>query len=280
MVVLENVLMKQYSNMKIGGIAKSLIQIEDENELINLFKKDQNYYILGNGTNTLISDEYLDINFVSLKKLDKIKLLENNEVYVQAGSDLSQFIKFLYENNLGGIENLTGIPGCMGGLINMNAGAYGTTIFEKIKSVRVFKPEENKIEDILKENIKFEYRTTEIKKNKWIVLSAIFSFEIGFNKELSDEKIKLRQNNHPLDYPNLGSTFKNPENMFAAQIISDCNLKGYQIGNMQISEKHPNFLINKGDAKFSNVIQLIEYIKKTVYEKTKINLDTEIIIVK
>lgn len=132
MVVLENVLMKQYSNMKIGGIAKSLIQIEDENELIDLFKKDQNYYILGNGTNTLISDEYLDINFVSLKKLDKIKLLENNEVYVQAGSDLSQFIKFLYENNLGGIENLTtGIPGCMGGLINMNAGAYGTTIFEK-----------------------------------------------------------------------------------------------------------------------------------------------------
>lgn len=280
MVVLENVLMKQYSNMKIGGIAKSLIQIENENELIDLFKKDQNYYILGNGTNTLISDEYLDINFVSLKKLDKIKLLENNEVYVQAGSDLSQFIKFLYEKNLGGIENLTGIPGCMGGLINMNAGAYGTTIFEKIKSVRVFKPEENKIEDILKENIKFEYRTTEIKKNKWIVLSAIFSLETGFNKELSDEKIKLRQNNHPLDYPNLGSTFKNPENMFAAQIISDCNLKGYQIGNMQISEKHPNFLINKGDAKFSDVIQLIEYIKKTVYEKTKINLDTEIIIVK
>lgn len=280
MVVLENVLMKQYSNMKIGGIAKSLIQIENENELIDLFKKDQNYYILGNGTNTLISDEYLDINFVSLKKLDKIKLLENNEVYVQAGSDLSQFIKFLYEKNLGGIENLTGIPGCMGGLINMNAGAYGTTIFEKIKSVRVFKPEENKIEDILKENIKFEYRTTDIKKNKWIVLSAIFSLETGFNKELSDEKIKLRQNNHPLDYPNLGSTFKNPENMFAAQIISDCNLKGYQIGNMQISEKHPNFLINKGDAKFSDVIQLIEYIKKTVYEKTKINLDTEIIIVK
>ena len=137
MIVQENVSMREYSNMKIGGIAKSLIHIEKEDELKNLFKPNERYYLIGNGTNTLIYDGYLDINFVSLEKLNKIEDLGNNRVYVEAGVDLTTFTQYMRDHNLGGLENISGIPGSIGGLVNMNAGAYGTTIFDKIESVRV-----------------------------------------------------------------------------------------------------------------------------------------------
>jgi len=132
----ENISMKEFSNMKIGGIAKKLIEIEDEKELINLFKPNERYYLIGNGTNTLIYDGYLDINFVSLEKLNKIEDLGNNRVYVEAGVDLTTFTQYMRDHNLGGLENISGIPGSIGGLVNMNAGAYGTTIFDKIDVLR------------------------------------------------------------------------------------------------------------------------------------------------
>lgn len=279
MIVQHKVLMQPFSNMKIGGIAKSLIYIEDEKELLNLFSPDERYFVLGNGTNVLLSDDYLDINFISLKKLNTIKKLSDTKVYAEAGANLSDFISFMKSNDLGGLENITGIPGSIGGLVNMNGGAYGTTIFDKISSVKVL-DENHNIKELSKNEIKFNYRTTEIKEKSWVVISAIFELEKGFNKEKSEEKVNLRKQNHPLDYPNLGSTFKNPKDNFAAQLISDCGLKEYTVGDMQVSAKHPNFLINKGNAKFADVIKLINHIKKTVYEKTNIMLETEIIILK
>ena len=279
MIVEKNVLMKPYSNMKIGGIAKSLNFIEDEKELIDFFDKDQRYYLLGNGTNTLINDEYLDINFVSLKKLTKIEKISENKVYAQAGANLEDLINFMRENDMSGLENMTGIPGSIGGLVNMNGGAFGTTIFDRIESVKVL-TSDNEIKTLKKDEIDYRYRETVIKDNKWIVIGATFNFDKGFDLFCSLDKISLRKNNHPLDYPNLGSTFKNPKDNFAAQLISDCGLKGYRIGDMQVSEKHPNFLINHGNGKFSEVLALIEHVKKVVFEKTNIMLDTEIIILK
>ncbi len=279
MIVEKNVLMKPYSNMKIGGIAKSLTFIEDEKELIDFFDKNERYYLLGNGTNTLINDEYLDINFVSLKKLTKIEKVSENKVYAQAGANLADLINFMREHDLSGLENMTGIPGSIGGLVNMNGGAFGTTIFDRIESVKVL-TSENEIKTLKKEEIDYRYRGTIIKDNKWIVIGATFNFDKGFDLACSLDKINRRQNNHPLDYPNLGSTFKNPKDNFAAQLISDCGLKGYRIGDMQVSEKHPNFLINHGNGQFSEVLKLIEHVKKVVFEKTNIMLDTEIIILK
>ncbi len=280
MIKEQNVTMKPYSNMKIGGIAKSLTFIEDEKELIDFFNKDERYYLLGNGTNTLINDEYLDINFVSLKKLNKIEKISQNTVYAQAGADLSDLISFMEKNDLSGLENISGIPGSIGGLVNMNGGAYGTTIFDKIESVKIFITDKNEIKVFKKQDIEHRYRGTAIKDNHWIVIGATFVFDKGFDKEASQDKINKRKNNHPLDFPNLGSTFKNPEGNFAAQLISDCELKGYRIGDMEVSPKHPNFLINHGNGKFSDVLELINNIKKTVFEKTGIMLDTEIIIIK
>ncbi len=283
MEVIKNAQMKEYSNMKVGGIAKELIFVEEKNELKEIIDMRKNIFILGNGTNTLIYDGNLDISFVSLKKLQKISIEEKNKdfdlVRVESGLDLDDLIKFMEENNYTGLENITGIPGSVGGLVNMNGGAYGTEIFDCIEEVEVCK-NDGKIEKIKTKDLHFKYRTTEIKENKWIVISALFKFKFGFDRAASEDKREQRKVKHPLDLPNLGSTFKNPEGKFAARLISDAGLKGYQVGGARISDKHPNFVTNIGNATFNDVISVIEHVKEVVFEKFNIKLETEIIILK
>lgn len=283
MEVIKNAQMKEYSNMKVGGIAKELIFVEEKNELKEIIDTRKNIFILGNGTNTLIYDGNLDISFVSLKKLKKISIEEKNKdfdlVRVESGLDLDDLIKFMEENNYTGLENITGIPGSVGGLVNMNGGAYGTEIFDCIEEVEVCK-NDGKIEKIKTKDLHFKYRTTEIKENKWIVISALFKFKFGFDRAASEDKREQRKVKHPLDLPNLGSTFKNPEGKFAARLISDAGLKGYQVGGARISDKHPNFVTNIGNATFKDVISVIEHVKEVVFEKFNIKLETEIIILK
>ena len=283
MEVIKNAQMKEYSNMKVGGIAKELIFVEEKNELKEIIDTRKNIFILGNGTNTLIYDGNLDISFVSLKKLQKISVEEKNKnfdlVRVESGLDLDDLIKFMEENNYTGLENITGIPGSVGGLVNMNGGAYGTEIFDCIKEVEVCK-NDGKIEKIKTKDLHFKYRTTEIKENRWIVISALFKFKFGFDHAASEDKREQRKVKHPLDLPNLGSTFKNPKGKFAARLISDAGLKGYQVGGARISEKHPNFVTNVGNATFNDVISVIEHVKEVVFEKFNIELNTEIIILK
>lgn len=283
MEVIKNAQMKEYSNMKVGGIAKELIFVEEKNELKEIIDTRKNIFILGNGTNTLIYDGNLDISFVSLKKLQKIFIEEKNKdfdlVRVESGLDLDDLIKFMEENNYTGLENITGIPGSVGGLVNMNGGAYGTEIFDCIEEVEVCK-NDGKIEKIKTKDLHFKYRTTEIKENKWIVISALFKFKFGFDRAASEDKREQRKVKHPLDLPNLGSTFKNPEGKFAARLISDAGLKGYQVGGARISDKHPNFVTNIGNATFNDVISVIEHVKEVVFEKFNIKLETEIIILK
>lgn len=283
MEVIKNAQMSEYSNMKVGGIAKELIFVEEKNELKEIIDTRKKFFILGNGTNTLIYDGNLDISFISLKKLQKISVEEKNKdfdlVRVESGLDLDDLIKFMEENNYTGLENITGIPGSVGGLVNMNGGAYGTEIFDCIEEVEVCK-HDGKIERIKTKDLHFKYRTTEIKENKWIVISALFKFKFGFDKAVSEDKREQRKLKHPLDLPNLGSTFKNPKGKFAARLISDAGLKGYQVGGARISEKHPNFITNVGDATFNDVISVIEHVKKVVLKKFDIQLDTEIVILK
>ena len=283
MEVIKNAQMKEYSNMKVGGIAKELIFLEEKNELKEIIDTRKNIFILGNGTNTLIYDGNLDISFVSLKKLQKISVEEKNKnfdlVRVESGLDLDDLIKFMEENNYTGLENITGIPGSVGGLVNMNGGAYGTEIFDCIEEVEVCK-NDGKIEKIKTKDLHFKYRTTEIKENRWIVISALFKFKFGFDHAASEDKREQRKVKHPLDLPNLGSTFKNPKGKFAARLISDAGLKGYQVGGARISEKHPNFVTNVGNATFNDVISVIEHVKEVVFEKFNIELNTEIIILK
>ena len=289
MEIVKNAKMKEYSNMKVGGTAKELSFIDDKNELKEVLQTRNNIFLLGNGTNTLINDGNLDISFLSLKRLKNITVekkvrnenKENNYdlVRVEAGLNLDDLIEFMEKNDYSGLENITGIPGSVGGLVNMNGGAYGTEIFDCIEEVEVCK-NDGKIIKIKTTDLNFKYRTTEIKENKWIVISALFKFGFGFDKAASEDKRQQRKVKHPLDLPNLGSTFKNPKGKFAARLISDANLKGYRVGDAAVSTKHPNFVTNLGNATFNDVISVIEHVKEVVFEKFGIKLETEIIILK
>ena len=283
MEIIKNAKMKEYSNMKVGGTAKELIFIDDKKELKEILQTRSNIFLLGNGTNTLINDGNLDISFLSLKRLKNITVEEKKGDYdlvrVEAGLDLDDLIDFMEKNNYSGLENITGIPGSVGGLVNMNGGAYGTEIFDCIEEVEVCK-NDGKIVKIKTADLNFKYRTTEIKENKWIVVSALFKFGFGFDKAASEDKREQRKTKHPLDLPNLGSTFKNPEGTFAAKLISDAGLKGYRVGDVEISPKHPNFVTNLGNATFNDIISVIEHVKEVVFEKFGVKLETEIIILK
>ena len=289
MEIIKNAKMKEYSNMKVGGTAKELIFIDDKNELKEILQTRNNIFLLGNGTNTLINDGNLDISFLSLKRLKKITVEEKIEntkkedsydlVRVEAGLDLDDLIDFMEKHNYSGLENITGIPGSVGGLVNMNGGAYGTEIFDCIEEVEVCK-NNGEIVKIRTADLNFKYRTTEIKENKWIVVSALFKFGFGFDKAASEDKREQRKAKHPLDLPNLGSTFKNPEGTFAARLISDAGLKGYRVGDAAVSPKHPNFITNLGNATFNDVISVIEHVKEAVFEKSGVKLETEIVILK
>ena len=284
MIVNSNIEMKEYSNMKIGGIAKELIFVENKEELVEIYNTRDRIYLIGNGTNTLINDEYLDISFVSLSKLNKIEVIkkENEITFVRAysGVDFDRFISYMEENDLSGIENMSGIPGSFGGMTNMNAGAYGTELFDVVEEVEIFEPENKIIKTLKKSELNSKYRTTAIKENKWVVISTVLKLTKGFNKEASLDKYNQRKQKHPLNLPNLGSTFKNPTGNYAAQLISDCGLKGYTVGEAQVSPVHPNFITNMGNAKFKDVLDVIEHVKNTVKENTGIQLETEIIILK
>ena len=283
MEIIKNAKMKEYSNMKVGGTAKELIFIDDKKELKEILQTRSNIFLLGNGTNTLINDGNLDISFLSLKRLKNITVEEKKGDYdlvrVEAGLDLDDLIDFMEKNNYSGLENITGIPGSVGGLVNMNGGAYGTEIFDCIEEVEVCK-NNGEIVKIKTTDLNFKYRTTEIKENKWIVVSALFKFGFGFDKAASEDKREQRKTKHPLDLPNLGSTFKNPEGTFAAKLISDAGLKGYRVGDVEISPKHPNFVTNLDNATFNDIISVIEHVKEVVFEKFGVKLETEIIILK
>lgn len=279
MRILENHSMKNHSNMKVGGVAKRFIVVENKEELKEIFEKYENIFLIGNGTNTLIDEGDLDITFVSLKELNKIEELGEGIVRVEAGLDFNKLIAFMNRNNYSGLENLAGIPGSVGGLVYMNGGAYGSEIFDCIKEVEIF-DENHQIRTLKKEDIKFSYRNTEIQDKKWVIISATFEFKRGFDLQKVIDIQALRESKQPLDKPNLGSTFKNPEGDFSARLISEAGLKGTRVGGAEISSKHPNFIVNHGDATFEDISKILTLVKEKIKKLYNIQLEEEIIILK
>ena len=278
MKILKNYEMNSWSNMKIGGIAENYFIVENREDLIEINQKYEKLFILGNGTNTLIGDGKLKTNFVSLEKLNKIEKIEKNIIKVEAGVDFSGLISYNKRNNYKGLENLAGIPGSLGGLVYMNGGSYGSEIFDCLISVEIL-DEKNKIREIKKEDLRYSYRKTEIQEKEWIILSATFLFEEGFDEAKVKELNIKRHQNHPLDLPNLGSSFKNPEGKHAVKLILEAGLMGYTVGKAQLSTKHANFIVNLGGATFNDVITLIAHVKLEVKKKTGISLEEEIVII-
>lgn len=283
--LIENVDLKNYNTYKIGGKAKFVIKpydIKCLRKLINYLKeKNIKYLVLGKGSNVILPDKDFNGVLILLDNLNKINI-NNNIVEAEAGIILTQFVNNVVKSNLGGLENLYGIPGTLGGAIHGNAGCYGNTISDYLVSVTYL--ENDKIKTIDKEKCDFEYRDCIFKhdKNK-IILSAKFElFELNKNDMLNKIKENLlkRKNSQPLEYPNAGSVFRNPENDSAGRLIEGVGLKNININDAFVSRKHANFIINKGNATSEDIRELIKLIKDKIKEEHNIELILEQEIIK
>lgn len=283
--VLENVDLKNYNTYKIGGKARFIIKPYNVKSLIKLIKylKEKNikYFVLGKGSNVILPDKDYNGAIILLDNLNEIKINEN-KVEVESGILLTKFINTLINNNLGGLENLYGLPGTLGGAIHGNAGCYGGVISDYLISVTYL--ENDCIKTLNKEKCEFLYRDSIFKhdKNK-IILSAKFDF-IKKDKTIMQDTVKTnlikRKNTQPIECLSAGSVFRNPINLSAGKLIEESGLKGKNINDAEISNKHANFIINKGNATSEDIKELINLTKETIKDNYNIDLILEQEIIK
>ena len=273
--------MSNHTTYKVGGKAKTIIYPNSINHLVELLKylksNNENYRILGKGSNLIFSSKYYDGVLINLELLNNYKI-DGNKVTSEAGVSIVKLALETAKNNLSGLEFASGIPGTIGGGVYMNAGAYNSDFSNIIKEVK-YLDENFNIKTISNKDCNFEYRDSIFKKNKnMIILETTMELESKPYEEIN-EIIKTRREkrvaSQPLEYPSAGSVFRNPEEAPAGKLIEDLGFKGYQIGGAKVSEKHANFIINAGDATGEDIKELIDYIKKKVKEEYNIDLHLE-----
>lgn len=288
--------MSEHTTFKIGGNAKILVQISSEDEIVEIIRllRDNNvdYYIIGNGSNLLVSDNgydgviielldgYSDIELLDADELETECSDKDEYVYVKAlaGTRMLKIGKFMAEKSLEGFECLGGIPGTVGGAVVMNAGAYGGNISDVLLYARVITKEGN-ILRLNAEELELGYRTSNIEKNGYIISSVVLKMKKGNSEEIKErisDYTQRRTGKQPLEYPSAGSTFKRPEGHFAGQLIDEAGLRGYKSGGAQISVKHAGFVINTGDATAEDVINVITHAQEEVFKRNNIRLETEV----
>lgn len=277
--ILINEPLAKYSTFKIGGPADIYIAPKDVDELLRLIQylKEQgiDFIVLGNGSNVLISDEGFRGAVINLESGLNFIRIEEGYVVAGAGVKLAKFVDFCIENGFQGVEMMAGIPGTLGGAIIMNAGAYSAEISDHLVDVDVIRG--LNLVRLKKEECGFGYRTSNLSKD--VVVQARFKFPHGDVEEMKRirREILIKRNQaQPVNFPNVGSIFKNPPGNYAGKLIEEAGLKGIQIGGAQISEKHANFIINKGNATAKDVLELIKLAQQKVYEKFGIGLELEI----
>lgn len=274
--------LKNRTTFSIGGKCdffvspKTLEQIEQ----FLPFCKDNEIpiFVLGRGSNLLVSDDGFKGIVLSTQNLKEISLLPDGNVLCQSGASLSRLCKFALENSLSGLEFAYGIPGSVGGAIYMNAGAYGGEISDVIVSAEAIDFDGNRI-IYEKDKLELGYRTSRFQNENSIITSGIFKLKHGNPSEIKekmDEFYRRRKEKQPLEYPSAGSTFKRPVGGYASALIEQCGLKGLTVGGAQVSEKHSGFVINIGGATCEDVNKLVSKIKKEVFDKTGILLEQEI----
>jgi len=270
---------KKLSHIKIGGTVKEYIEFESKEELALLKERDKKF-VIGKGSNVLFDDGYFDETFFSLKYINQIEYLGDGRVKVGAGCSLVELLKFMAKNELTGLEVLAGVPATVGGMLYMNAGANKISIFDFVESVTIL-DENYDLVTLPKHKISHGYRETEFKRRPVIIVETVLRFsQVGYSFATAMGSSDLKKAKQPIQFPNLGSIFKNPEGIGAWKVIAECGLRGKTVGGAQISELHTNFIINIGGAKFSDMMTLIEEIKEKVKEKFNIELEEEIIIKK
>lgn len=275
--------MSSHTSLRIGGNAEILAFPKDENELSALLKlsalTDCKYYILGAGTNVLVSDEGLAGIVICMKDcLESMEDLGDHRIRVSAGVSMTRAAVFAANLGLSGLEFAHGIPGSVGGGVYMNAGAYGGEICQVCTKVTVMNRDGNVIE-YNADDLDFSYRHSRLEETGEIVLSAEFQLVPKPANEIKDTMKQLmakRSASQPLDLPSAGSAFKRPENGYAAALIDEAGIKGYQCGNAQISTKHAGFAVNLGGATAKDMMQLLQAVSDKVFESSNIRLVPEI----
>ena len=282
----EEISLKNYNTYKINTNAKFLVYPSNEKELILILKKLKEdkikYFILGNGSNIIFSMDYYDGVIIKLDNLNQVEYYDDT-VTVGAGCLLSKIALETVKKGYSGLIFATGIPGTVGASTAMNAGAYNSDMSNVVKSVKVLN-ENNEIITLNNKELMYTYRDSYLKFHKnLIVLSTTFKLTKDENiedmKKQIEERCKKRIATQPLNEPNAGSVFRNPDNMYAGELIEKSNLKGYNINGAEISTKHANFIVNKGGATGKDIIELIKKVQKEIKEKYNVDLKLEQIIV-
>ena len=281
--------MSKHTSFKTGGPADYFViakTIQEIDEVVKIAKeKNIDLYITGNGSNLLVSDN--GVRGIVLKiALEEIKIEQEEKkiiVTVGAGTKIMMLGQKLKQEGITGFEELAGIPGTIGGANYMNAGAYGKEMKNILIESKVLDKENGKIETLKNKKQELEYRSSIFKNNKYIILETILGLSKGNQEEIEqkmNEYLKQRKEKQPLEYPSAGSTFKRGEGFITAKLIDQCGLKGFCIGGAQISDKHSGFIINKGNATSKDILDLIEYTKKKVFEKFGVNIEEEVEIIR
>lgn len=279
--------MAKHTSFKIGGPADVFIKVDNIEELketLDLSKKNQiPLTIIGNGSNLLVTDKGIRGITAKLNLKDIEIKNENNKqiIKVEAGVPVGLLAQKLLKEEITGFEELSGIPGTIGGAVIMNAGAHGKELKDILKKVTAMNYNGN-IHEFTNEECLFSYRNSRFQKEKYIILQATLELEKGNSTEIKgkmDEYMQFRKEKQPIEYPNAGSTFKRGEDFVTAKLIDEAGLKGYKVGGAQVSEKHAGFIVNVDNATAKDVIELTDYIKEKIEEKfgKKINLEIQII---
>ena len=282
MQILYNEPMKNHTSFKVGGPADIFIEPDDRAELVKAIKdlREQgvSYYIIGNGSNLLVSDKGLRGAVVKIGDKFGSVSINNDIITAESGVLLSTLSKMAAREGLTGMEFASGIPGSLGGAVTMNAGAYGGEMKDIVEWVEILDQDLN-IKRLKNDEMKFMYRKSIIEPGKHIVLRCCIRLKKGNKDEIDSKMAELaekRKSKQPLHLPSAGSTFKRPEGYFAGKLIEDAGLRGFSIGGAQVSTLHCGFVVNNGDATAKDVYDLIRHVQKTVFEKFNVMLEPEV----
>lgn len=279
--------MKKHTTFRVGGAADYYINVHSTEDLKKGIACCRQYqipvYVLGNGSNVLVSDRGLrGVVFQMDHDFSEVKLEQEKDgtVYVtaQAGALLSKLGNLMLEKGLTGFEWAAGIPGTIGGAVYMNAGAYGGEMKDIVCSVTVL-TKDLEIETRVLSQLSLGYRHSALMDEEAYILSVTFIMQKGSREAIASKMEELanrRKEKQPLEYPSAGSTFKRPEGYFAGKLIEDAGLRGYRVGGAQISEKHCGFVINRDNATAQDIYQLTEDVKRIIKEKFDVDMQREV----
>lgn len=274
--------MSRHTTFRIGGSADYFVKPGNADEVAAVIAvcREYNipYFILGNGSNLLVSDDGYRGMIINIMDNMNSVTVDGRIITAQAGAMLVRVSVMARDNALTGLEFASGIPGTIGGAVYMNAGAYGGEMKNVVKTVRAI-DEYGRIYELDSEKMDFSYRHSIVEERKLIVLEVTLELEHGSREAIDDrmkELAEARRSKQPLEYPSAGSTFKRPEGYFAGKLIMDAGLRGYSVGGAQVAEKHCGFVINKGGATASDVVELIRDVQHDVDDKFGVTLEPEV----